>query len=250
MILAIVVLLLVMQNSSKAQFTTNYSASLGLTTMHIFNDNPAAMPFVTEKDYNGTTQYVYGASYQETQSGYDINLKFPVSKNERFKIPFGIEHIFFRAKEIEHVISGENSHDFLLENKLDLITAYSGVHYVLTYVEDYDISFYGGLELRATVQTANSFIGTEMFKDGTDKIYDLTEKGTAFRIGAGLKLGGEGQIYKNIYANMVFGVAALNLIGNSKSRGEFLTPINEYENNENIVLTYQVAFQLQYKFIK
>lgn len=235
----------------KSQYTMDYIVTGGLAIMNIIGNNPAAMPFVKEEVMdNGEYKYTYGGSFQETQSGFDVNLRIPLDDNDKLRIPIGLEYIFFRSKELEHVISSESSHDFLLVNKLDLITLYSGMHYVLLKYPEYDINIYTGFEVRGTYLTYSDFRGTEIFKDDVDKVWDLNDKDKtdAFRIGACVKFGGEGRIYKNMYANWFFGLTALNLIGTEKSRGEFLTPGTVLETRESTVFTYQIGFQVQYKF--
>ncbi len=251
--LAVVLISLLSSNELKSQYTMDYALTGGLAIMNIIGNNPAALPFVKEEVLpTGEYQYTYGGSFQETQSGFDINFKIPVDDGDKLKIPIGLEYIFFRSKELEHVISSESSHDFLLVNKFDLITLYSGIHYVLLKYPEYDINVYTGFEVRGTYLGFSDFRGTEIFKDGPDKVWDLNDKDKtpAFRIGTSLKFGGEGRITKKapIYANWFFALTALNVIGTEKARGEYLTPTNSLETRERTVFTYQIGFQFQYKF--
>jgi len=251
--IALVLLVILGNYDLKAQYTMDYILTGGYTIMNIIGNNPAALPFVKEEVMdNGEYKYTYGGSFQETQSGFDVNMRIPIDDKDKLRIPIGMEYIFFRSKELEHVISSETSHDFLLVNKLDLITLYSGMHYVLLKYPEYDISVYTGFEVRGTYLGMSDFRGTEIFKDDEDKVWDLNDKDktNAFRIGAGIKFGGEGRIYKNMYANWFFGLTALNVIGTEKSRGEFLTPVTALETRESTVFTYQIGFQVQYKFME
>jgi len=249
--LAVVLIILSGSYTAKSQYNMNYTLTGGLAIMNIIGNNPAKLPFVNEEWLsNGEYKYTYGGSFQETQSGFDVNFRIPLDDADKLRVPIGLEYIFFRSKEIEHVISNEESHDFLVENRFDLITVYSGMHYVMLKYPDYDINVYTGLEVRGTYLAFNDFKGTEIFKDSPDKVYNLNDKSPAFRIGTCLKFGGEGRLYKNMHANWFFALTALNLIGTNKSRGEFLTPQRRLESGESTVFTYQIGFQLQYKFVK
>ncbi|MEI6088959.1 MAG: hypothetical protein WCR42_00755 [bacterium] len=252
-IIALVLIFLLGGNEVKSQYTMNYSISGGLAIMNVIGKNPAALPFVNKEDlHNGNYIFTYGGSFQETQSGFDVNFRMPIDESDKIRIPIGLEYIFFRAKELDRVITGDASHDFLTINKFDLMTLYTGLHYVIFKYPEYDINVYTGFELRATYLGFNTFHGTEIFKDGSTIEHDLNDpkKTDAFRIGTSIKLGGEGRLSKsqNVYANWFFALTALNVIGTEKSRGEFLTPITALETRERTAFTYQIAFQVQYKF--
>jgi hypothetical protein len=252
-ITAVALISLFWSNGAKAQYTINYSVTGGLAIMNIIGNNPAALPFVDEEiTDDGEYVYTYGGSFQETQSGFDINFRMPLDENDKIRIPIGLEYIFFRSKEIEHVITSAESHDFLVENRFDLMTLYSGFHYVLFNYPEYDINVYAGFEVRGTYLGFSDFKGTEIFKNEADKVWNLNDKDKtdAFRIGTSIKFGGEGKLNKdhNVYANWFFALTALNVIGNEKARGEFLTPTNALETRERTVFTYQIGFQVQYKF--
>lgn len=250
-IMAVVLISLLSSYEVKSQYTMDYSLSGGIAIMNIIGNNPAKLPFYNEKILdNGQSEYRYGGSFQETQSGFDVNFRIPLDDSDKIRIPIGLEYIFFRSKEIDHVIYGNDSHDLLVENKLDLITLYSGLHYVLFKYPEYDINVYTGFELRATYLGSNDFKGTEIFKDGQDTVHNMIHKTDAFRIGTAIKLGGEGRIYKSLYANWFFALTALNVLGTDKNRGEFLTPQRRAETRESTVFTYQIGFQVQYKFME
>ncbi len=224
----------------------------GLSTMTILNDNAAVKKF---EDRSNPDKDVYGGSYQEIQSGIDFHIVVPLDENDLFRLPIGIEYMMFRSKEYLHyIVSGRPGDDIYISNQNDLISIYSGIHYVLMKYKPYDVNLSIGLELKATYNTNIETMIERRYHNGDIEKYHFYEaidngqqKADAMRIGSFLKINGEGRLLNNLHANIYFGLGIVNLIGLDDSRGELLTPVKEGEAAENMIMVYQIGFQFKYR---
>jgi hypothetical protein len=217
-------------------------ASGGLSTLTLIGNTPARDSFFDDNNPDDDSDNEYGGSLQETQRGFDLHINIPLSADDIWRIPIGIEYIFGRAREMQNF--GYVGDRNITGYDVDLITLYSGAKYNIWKYPNYEITFWGSFELRGTFVTNIDYFqyekSYENSKEGIQVLYvDFDDKETAFRIGTSLKIGGEGRLSKNVYLSWAVGFNCLNFLLRDNSYGELLVP-HKYFANETFVYGYTV----------
>ena len=77
-------------------------------------------------------------------------------------------------------------------------------------------------------------------------LYEVLQE-TATRLGMGLRIGVDGEVFAPWYVNISAGYNAFNLLGRNDSRGELFTPSNLSEKVESIIGAIATTILIQYK---
>ena len=245
-LIIIVLLVVVIFNRTNAQFETKYSLQLGMTTLHILGDNPATKPMI-ERDTTGNA--VFGGSFDGGQPGFSLRLLMALDTSNIISIPIGIDFTLFEALErypVARYVSVKYKHTVFNP------TFVVGLNYALVRYPISKSKIYAGLEARGSLITSSRLESRLDFL-ALDSTYTkvLEIKNSAFRLGAAVRLGIEGQVAKDWDVNMSCAIGVMNLIGRDNSRGELLTPLRKTpyteETKESYVYNFLFSMSIMYR---
>lgn len=232
--------LILNQQSSNAQLK-NISLSAGLVTTQILGDNPGTWP-VLERDTS--IKRSIGGSFRGNQPGFGFKLDLPLDKNRDFVVPLGFEYIYYRALERVPLYTKTTLY---IRNSVSVPTGTLGLNWFFMKFPIANVRSYAGIEARGSFLRQDEFYRRIEYPDH-DEIKDSIYKQSAFRMGAALKLGIEGEFLSPWYVTTGLSFDAMNLIGRDNTRGELLTPMNDFETSESVVWNMHFYFMIQYRF--
>lgn len=237
----IVALIVLMSESAKALEFEGWSIAGGLATTRLYGDNRATEPLAP---YDSTGEIYAGGSFNAVQPG--IDLKATLNFKNGLKIPIGIQYDFYNSRE-RHPISPYMTAYF--RYNLNIFSFYSGAFYTLYNFKWANAKIYSGAVLKA-----NYIMNTDLEREydydlvpEQNETRKLKTKDNAFRLGAELKLGVEGDLQNRFGIDLNTGFGVINLIGADDNRRELLTPFTDYETVENKVYTFSFNIMLKYK---
>jgi hypothetical protein len=237
-----------------AQFKT-LSFSAGLVNSYMIGNNPGASNFF---EVDSTKQQVYGGGFRGSQPGIGIRVNFDVGENRRFTIPFGFDYYFYeglqRMSGIEYKdkFYGSEFITSYYKNTVGIASVLLGLNYAMVKFNIAQARIYAGGELRGTYISENTYTRhVAYFVLDSNEYYTLPSKPSAFRLGAQLKIGLDGQLRENVYIDSFIGIGIVNLLLRDDSRGELLTPAKTtafyIENKETLVFNLFIGLILQYR---
>jgi hypothetical protein len=235
-----------------SQFDAKYSLQVGLSSMNIIGNNPATEPMWY---VDGQGNHVYGGSLNGSYLGGMIKLIISMDSAEKLTIPVGFEYTLLDGMYNYPYVDTTNIYRqrYLNNYKFsaDCFKIYLGANYVVKRFPIAHGKLYMGAEAVTTFIT-----NVERKRDTYFVTYDsmtthIDKKDNAVRLGGVFRLGINGKIINNFYADINCGVGIMNLIGRNNSRGELLTPTKNtpsyVETKESLVYTFQLVMSVQYR---
>ncbi|MFC2131510.1 hypothetical protein ACFLSQ_08750 [Bacteroidota bacterium] len=221
--------------------------SVGLSTIQILGNNLATKPFEHEE----AGIYMFGGSFDQSQSGLKLEALFALDNEEIFEIPVGFEYYFYKGREKEQM---QGLSDRKFRHDVNIMTFVLGFNYSFFKFNPLNsvAKFYVGLDTRSSIIFQGRF--EQITNDVEQNIFETLTYDTkedAFRLGGVLKLGLNGRLYEPLYVDFSAGIGIMNLIGKDDNRGELLTPfkhtVRYNEDEENLVYNYHLTMMLQVK---
>lgn len=235
------VVFLTAREFSVAQIGTKVNIGIGLISTGIVGNNRAKLPVATTST---AVDAFTGGSFKYSQPGIQIRATFPINNHEDFRFISTFDYIFFVGRER----FGYDKAKILFSNKLDLISFSLGLEYVWANLDFANAKLYTGLDIKANyIHNLHFDQYIELADDPENpslEVYD--PKVNALRFGGDIKLGVEGRLRKNFYINTGLSLGVVNLIGRDDSRGELMTPLTVFENQESFLSVLQVFILVQY----
>lgn len=222
-------------------YETNYMYSIGLSTQSFLFDHPGANTMF----FDNTEDFIEGGSFDGSQTGIDFRITYIIPNYEKFYLSSGLDYTFLSSKE-QYTVSNSSVTNYA--HRLNLLSPYIGGYYRLARIPLANTNIYIGPEIRF------NYIHNGRFKYELQNIRDRNKtvliddyvKDDAFRVGALLRLGAEGELNEEVGANISVGLHWVNMIGSDDSYGELFTigtneatEVNLFLLNINISIYYR-----------
>lgn len=228
----------------EAQFFQRLKVSSGITTTSILGSNPAKMPMIPMTDEEDA---VTGGALRHAQPGIELRFTTPIDNVDLLYVPISFNYVFFTGRE------RINTSQYIVDiwtHTLNVFSVSTGLQVNFYKMDFANAKMYAGLE--ASVSHIHE-IDTRASRDYLenllpDETWIVPPKDKATRLGGTVRFGVEGQLHKNLHANVGTAFSVANLIGKDDARGELYTPINFLEPKESTVSQFQVFILLQYNF--
>ncbi len=234
---------LLMVYKTSAQLTkSSYRIGLGLSTMKIVGENPGSVHMIPPiEEENG----VYGGSFDGAQPGIELRMTQLLGETGDFRIPYGIIYSFYTANER---FPGGRSLEQRLRHSLNILSFYTGVHWVFVKFPLANAKAYLGFESFNSFVHDVALIYTRdaLLTDNVEKSV-IKDKDAAFRLGGLLRIGIEGDIAENYEINTSFGFSLANLLLRDDERGELLTMLKLYDQQESFLYNFNFSLLVQYR---
>lgn len=220
----------------------NFAIGAGLSTVKIMGDNPGAA-LMNSTD---TSNYHLGGSFDGPQAGLDIRFTFDLDKAGKYRIPLGFIYSPYSAKERVPIAKGLT---VFLTHEIIVTNFYTGFQYVFVKFPKARAKGYVGIDIHGSY-IYNAQYGWRqvyLYNPENNASMKFDTKPDVWRYGSSLKLGFEGDLYKNVQINVNAGPGIMNLVGKDDSRFELLTPKTDYESQESTVWNFYFSLLLQYR---
>ncbi|MBL7997414.1 MAG: hypothetical protein JNL32_02135 [Candidatus Kapabacteria bacterium] len=251
---SIIIFLMLLVCSAQAQNEPkNYviRTEIGYTSTFLMGLNSAKYPVLSFPDRNSDPALT-GSGFFGAQSGISARVNYQFGSTQQYIIPIGIDMTFYRGfHRLEN--RTDISRASVSSNTFSLIAGFQHRIMKLPLAEGF---IYGGIEATGTYNQAPTF--TYNFEEKSTgvstEVSNVTLKEDAFRAGAALRLGVQGNINEPLRINVSCGYGILNLIGrdlrtvSDERRAELLTPNRTQQTQELFVHYLQYSFSLQYTF--
>lgn len=228
-------------NSSYSQIGAKINVAAGIVTTNIIGSNRATSPIGPT---SAAEEAFIGGSLRNAQPGISLKGTYLFDDMTDLRLTTTLDYMFFSGKEKYGVppnVSIAYVHD------LNIASFGIGLEYVWANLDFANAKLYSGFDIRSNFVHNSYFKETirylDKFKD--DDIFEAG-KDDALRFGGNIRLGVEGRLRNKIYVNTGLSVGVLNLIGRDDSRGELLTPLAIFENEENMLSVFQIFILIQY----
>lgn len=219
----------------------NLRLSAGISTIEILGDSPNSRTIVN-RDTNVAT---VGGSFNGTQPGFGFRVQTSLDENNIYIIPFGFDYYFFEGLER---IPAPGSYTAKWRHSLNIMAFTAGFNYAFVKFPLANVRGYTAIELRGSLIQQGEIVQTTIdSKTDNVTVDEHVTKESTFRLGGAIYIGFMGDIDDPFYINFYTGLGIMNLLGRDNSRGELLTPINYYENEESLIYNLHFSLQLQYK---
>ena len=218
---------------------SSFYLGIGLAGDNIFDSNPALDPI--------NSQYVIGGSFDGVESGIALQLETNLDSKSKFMMPIRFENIWMDANE-QYVRASYRKEYW--KHKINCQKFSAGVDWFFYTFPFRDCKAYLGAEAKVFFVNGEKFTVKEVDRvNEVDTSYTRTfkVKESAVRLGGEVKLGFRGHLSGNFYLNCFAGIQAHNLLLRDDERGELLTPISTYEDEESIVWGLHYNFSVEYK---
>lgn len=235
--------LLFVSTTANSQFLKNSSIAVGLSTTQVLGNNPAGKPMVPSSEADPA---ISGGGFLGAQPGLDFRITIPIDKNQRWRLPFGVDYQFFSARERSPLQNIE----IRITHSLNIVTPYLGLSYVLQDLQMIKTKTYLNLEARMSMinqidyQVSYDYLNSTQF----DTTFTPSTKGNATRFGGLLRVGVESYLFHPLQINASAGVSILNLLGRDDTRYELLTPTTFMEVKESFIWNLNFSIMFQYTF--
>lgn len=222
----------------------NYDMTVGLSfTSHKIMTSGINTAPILSRD---TAVNTIGGSFNGAMPGIELRFNKGLDKNGDMRLTFGADYQFFSARE-RVPISKYVSANF--ENKLNILSPFAGINYTLYRIPAANAFIEGGLEFRGNYFHSHMFI-RQLNYDLLPELNEREEveaKAPVWRFGPVLRLSIQGEIFEDYYLNLVGGYAFLNAFGKDNTRGELMTPSNDFETQESAVNSFLFSLSIQYR---
>ncbi len=227
---------------------SDFKIGIGLSAAWINGDNPARdflFPDVLQGSPTDSIVYLPGGSLDGLQPGIGLHARFALGDSSMFRLMLGVDYLFYRGTWRIPLETGA----VYLEHKVDMPTGVIGGEFVVRRLTPF-VNLYSAVELRASY-LHSGFFNWE-FKDLDGSLIQsreaTTAKASAFRMGAALRVGLEGEFESNIFVDTSIGYGAVNLLGRDDVRGQLLTSNpSQFETEESVVGNILFSLMLMYR---
>ncbi len=241
----LILCLFLISSTAQSQFDRDYKIALGLSTVKLMGENPGGFRIFRFPDSNKPL----GGSFDQSQPGIELRLTMPIDEGQTFRFPVGIDYQFYSAKEV----AAAGPYYVKLHHRLDVLSAYFGIHWVFVKFPLANALGYIGLEARTSYINGVSLEWERVFT-----VYDIpTIKGdyptkysgkvNALRFGGSLRIGIEGDLVDRFQINPSVAFSIMNLLNRNNDRGELITFSKRDESGESFVYNYHISILIQYK---
>ena len=219
----------------------DYGINLGFQTLRLIGDNSSTK-----------TMYKHnGGGLIHAEPGVDFGATFFIDTNYKHRLIIGGEYDYMLVKEVE--MESYEQYDFM-HHKVQLFNVFLGYHYSFYQARWQSVRFYSGAEILYNNMLANELLsGKQMQQSASPMSENRFSKDLATRIGARLKIGFEGRLYKNFFINSNFTIGYYNLLLRDDATGELFnkpasSPELSFDSKESLQLYYNINVGFQLRF--
>ena len=226
-------------NLSAQIFDGETYLGIGISSITFNGDNPANKQIFPKG--NNTT---VGGGFPNAQTALSLRTTLSIDKNRTYRIPISFDYVLLSG--VQRL--PDKFYNIYATHSVHIPTISAGFEYAFLSLPLANAKLYAAADIKLSmIQKSELIVNLDYenkdFRD-TTRIYG---KETATRLGMGLRIGVDGEVFAPWYVNISAGYNAFNLLGRNDSRGELFTPSNLSEKVESIIGAIATTILIQYK---